>query len=157
MSEKKIIGYKLVKTEYMSAVMSIRGTIGEMGVLGFAMMPLMEEAIYYDADRVGIERLKKAGVLDLWFEPIYKKQDKPTFTEWVLQKRSRDYCYKDFKEVDERVFDYIIDVYGDDLINFKVPKSIFTEENRGLLLNKFKNSCACGKSLSQCAKSDFCK
>lgn len=60
--EKEIIGYKLVKPEYQEAAEKIMN-------------------VYFSMDKrvtsLGcIDRLKTAKVLDLWFEPIYKEEEK---------------------------------------------------------------------------------
>lgn len=69
--EKEIIGYKLIKPEYSEpASMIVFGN--EAGIL------------YMEADRKSyVDKLKKAGVLDLWFEPVYKKEEFFKKGDWV--------------------------------------------------------------------------
>jgi hypothetical protein len=62
---KKIIGYKLVKTEYADAVASIAG---------FKLMTL-PDGINFEYGSAVYERLVDAKVLDLWFEPVYVEDD----------------------------------------------------------------------------------
>jgi hypothetical protein len=78
--EKKIIGYKLIKPEYETAAIKITDFSDE-GPGSFSVFMLT-------AGKQGFaNNLEKAGVLDLWFEPIYeekyvpKKGDYITFTE----------------------------------------------------------------------------
>lgn len=60
-TEKKVIGYNLKKVEYKKAAESILGVPFNKETPGLVTV-----------DRC-IQDLKKAGVLDLWFEPIYEK------------------------------------------------------------------------------------
>lgn len=68
MNEKKIIGYKLIKPEYLEAANEIckklnTGTsIGEFSFLRIGI------------NRLSIPALKDAGVLDIWFEPVYEPE-----------------------------------------------------------------------------------
>lgn len=62
-----ILGYKLFKTEFRNAVVSITGTdkiIKNEGLLKFA------------GDNQHIKNLEEAGVLELWFEKIYREDYK---------------------------------------------------------------------------------
>jgi hypothetical protein len=77
--EKKIIGYKLIKPEYETAAVKITGFMGSSpGRFSNFMLTAGKQGFAND--------LEKAGVLDLWFEPIYeekyvpKKGDYITFT-----------------------------------------------------------------------------
>jgi hypothetical protein len=62
-TEKKLKGYKLVKTEYEAAVQKI------VDSPLYTADTLIEA--YFD-----ITLVKKAGVLDLWFEPVYEDVEK---------------------------------------------------------------------------------
>ena len=74
MKEKEIIGYKLVKEEYYKAMCSIgderlcsadiNGTDAWYQKYGYLKL----------AASHSIRNLKKAGVLDLWFEPVYREE-----------------------------------------------------------------------------------
>ena len=69
--EKKIVGYKLIKPEYLDAVHKIAKfaqsyTVPELEALIKLNMPNSDT----------IELLKDAGVLDLWFEPVYEEEFK---------------------------------------------------------------------------------
>jgi hypothetical protein len=60
---KEIIAYKLIKPEFRKAVNSILDKIGNI---------LRQDGITEDYNTHNL--LKEAGVLDLWFEPVYKKE-----------------------------------------------------------------------------------
>lgn len=62
MNNKKIIGYKLIKPEYAEAASKIseKRLAGIYGLLELDQFP------------DSIKAWKKAGVLDLWFEPVYE-------------------------------------------------------------------------------------
>ena len=62
--EKKIIGYKLIKPEYEKAVNQITGTEN---------LILHSQNYNFQIDSIAYDRVVKAGVLDLWFEPVYKE------------------------------------------------------------------------------------
>ena len=61
--EKEIIGYKLIKSEYKEAACKIGATD-----LNSSLGKNIAEA------KNTINKLKEAGVLDLWFEPVYKEE-----------------------------------------------------------------------------------
>ena len=63
--KKEIIGYKLTKPEYKEAVEKILG--GELKSYG--EFNFRDGSTYH-------KLLKEAGVMDIWFEPVYKKEDK---------------------------------------------------------------------------------
>jgi hypothetical protein len=60
MTEKKIIGYKLKKgcEKYKAAAQSI------------AKFDRLYKVDYFE----GVSKWREAGVLDLWFEPVYEKE-----------------------------------------------------------------------------------
>jgi len=62
--EKKLIGYKLVKPEMYKAASQIMfgNSIG---------CPQLDNILYISETGYQINELKSAGVLDLWFEPVY--------------------------------------------------------------------------------------
>jgi hypothetical protein len=61
---KEIIGYKLVKPEYKEAILQI------MKACNWSNYPMLDS---YESSG-SILKLKEAGVLDLWFEPVYKEE-----------------------------------------------------------------------------------
>ena len=69
--EKKIIGYKLTKPEYRDAVAKIIESQNDFNNEIFDTLILNTSLNSYS-----IDLLKKAGVLDIWFEPVYKQQYK---------------------------------------------------------------------------------
>jgi len=61
--DKQIIGYKLIKPEYTGAIKELTKGLtfkNEIDTIGFSIV---------------ISILKKAGVLDLWFKPIYEVKE----------------------------------------------------------------------------------
>ena len=72
--EKEIIGYKLIKPEYEKAVFEIieKNSIYDWNIF-------LEEKGYPKSlplDCISTKKLIESGVLDLWFEPIYKEEKK---------------------------------------------------------------------------------
>ena len=76
----KIIGYKLVKHEYQNAA-------------HFIAQIKFNDIVY---EPKFINRLEKAGVLDLWFEPVYetpeipKGSDAEIFVEFINKKEAME-------------------------------------------------------------------
>lgn len=67
MKEKEIIRYKLIKPEYEKAVDDIiNANIGYFN----------DKSLNIKECPISIEKLRKAGVLDIWFEPVYKEEKK---------------------------------------------------------------------------------
>jgi len=62
---KKIIGYKLVKPEYESAVTNI--------IWNDSRELNLMKGVHFENDSIGKHRLEEAWVLDLWFEPVYEE------------------------------------------------------------------------------------
>lgn len=71
--EKEIIGYKLIKPEYKEAAYKIT-TVSSFSSFSSS------DGIAFNHGTYSYNKLKEAGVLDLWFEPVYKK-DKKTITD----------------------------------------------------------------------------
>lgn len=63
MKEKEIIGYKLIKPEYYKVAQEIGGFFWNN-----------DKTIRIKITPNGIEKLRKSGVLDLWFEPVYEPE-----------------------------------------------------------------------------------
>ena len=71
--ERKIVGYKLIKPEYEGALKNIQP---------YWCKGLYEKEGYNVVINSGAyHEFKKAGVLDLWFEPVYKEEFK--VGDWV--------------------------------------------------------------------------
>jgi hypothetical protein len=70
MGNKRIIGYRLIKPEYESAVTSLTG------LSNFPTFQYYGEFEAYQRYDLVRDKLKDAGVLDLWFEPVFG-EDKP--------------------------------------------------------------------------------
>ena len=77
METKKIIGYRLIKSEYKKASEKIMDTV-------YAL----------NSDEVTvpscIDSLRNAGVLDIWFEPIYKEEKSFKVGDWVYAEEQED-------------------------------------------------------------------
>lgn len=85
-SEKEIVGYKLIKPEYEQAVKEIT-KFGNFDFIkgknnhGYIVSPPTEKS----ESTVCFDKLSEAGVLDIWFEPIFEDQ-KYKIGDWVLLK-----------------------------------------------------------------------
>jgi hypothetical protein len=77
---KKIIGYKLIKPEYVNAVISITGISVYDNPVEF-INNYFNSAFTIEGNF--IKNLKQARVLDLWFEPIYKEEVIPKYVECI--------------------------------------------------------------------------
>jgi len=71
--EKKIIGYKLIKPEYKEAVYKIT-KLTNFSVLEKYLLP--EYKTNLESYSKCVDDIKDAGVLDLWFEPVYEQEFK---------------------------------------------------------------------------------
>jgi hypothetical protein len=71
--EKKLIGYKLIKPEYHQAVKQIT----RYNTFDFIELKDGEGADYQpvEPETRCYYKLKEAGVLDLWFEPVYEEKE----------------------------------------------------------------------------------
>jgi len=65
--EKKVIGYKLIKSEYADAALRIAG-IGNFNVI------TRNCSYHFSVNSMTALRLREAGVLDLWFKPVYEEE-----------------------------------------------------------------------------------
>lgn len=63
-SSKEFVGYKLLKPEYNDAALKIVG------------IPRWTFSYLFGHKSLAKESLEKAGVLDIWFEPIYESEEK---------------------------------------------------------------------------------
>lgn len=66
-NSKKIIGYKLIKPEYTEAALKISGK----SIAGDE-----DDLLLLDQYPDSIKAWRQAGVLDLWFEPVYESEEK---------------------------------------------------------------------------------
>jgi len=62
----EIIGYNLVKEEYREVAMKL-ATVPKFGSL--------DGSCDFKISSIAFDNIKAAGVLDLWFEPVYKKKE----------------------------------------------------------------------------------
>lgn len=68
MKKEIIVGYKLIKPEYESAAAKIIGNEGAK------LINLGDRN--FDINSIVCDKLREAGVLDLWFAPVYKSYEK---------------------------------------------------------------------------------
>lgn len=73
--QMEIIGYKLIKPEYKDAVFTIC-KLSNTSWLGFEHNNFRKDNVGCTGYEKYVKNLKEAGVLDLWFEPIYKPEVK---------------------------------------------------------------------------------
>lgn len=114
--EKEIIGYKLVKHEYSDAARKIVDL--DLPLTVDRITPKTKthnSTIMYD-------RLKKAGVLELWFEPVYKEEktivkmyssNKGEFEIEVVGKKA--YYRPDNKELTKEFIEEILDWFDNSI------------------------------------------
>lgn len=74
MKNKEIIGYKLIKKKYADAALKIEGS-------RFIGTDIKQDQILLAKYTESVKRLKEAGVLDLWFEPVYEEEYK--VGDWI--------------------------------------------------------------------------
>lgn len=97
MEEREIIGYKLVKPEFRDAVKAI---VGEVWFNEYWDNNLKSRGVHFTRSNIlyteyslAVEnKLYHAGVLDLWFEPVYEEKFK--VGDWVIgwfQKTDNNY------------------------------------------------------------------
>lgn len=72
MENKEIIGYKLIKPEYKEAATRI---VPDSNYLVNGIGGISNKQYIEIGKGTTIELLKKAGVLDIWFEPVYKSKE----------------------------------------------------------------------------------
>lgn len=114
---EKVIGYKFKKEyeSYLKAYCAIVGIMPEVA----SIIDYKETGYVFQSKSIAYDRIKKAGVLDLWFEPVYESKElyfgKVKFT---IHEGYADTEYgKVTKEEISKVFDYISDAPG--LVNGK--------------------------------------
>ncbi len=116
--EKEIIGYKLIKPKYRQAAIEITGFYGDSERF---IEYMCKETNVKDGNFV--KNLKEAGVLDLWFEPVYK-QEKQTIQMYSSNKGmfeievvdGKAYYRPENKELPKEWIRDIINCYGEILI-----------------------------------------
>lgn len=98
MEEKTIIGYELIKSEYEEAAIAITGFISGPDKFKVWMRK--------SPDGKFAERLRDAGVLDLWFEPIYEEDEYPV-GEFILLEDSHAECMLGCNGIGNGVFEIV--------------------------------------------------
>lgn len=107
---KKITGYKLVKKEYVAASEKIMG------------VPYGSYQTYTVTVQSCIDSLRTAGVLDLWFEPIYEDEFKPG--DWITIRSSYDLA-PGCQGVDAGTYQVVADKSNNGL----------SDDSRGIIIN----------------------
>ena len=104
---EKVIGYKFKKEyeSYLKAYCAIVGIIPESA----SIVDYKETGYVFQSKSIAYDRIKNAGVIDLWFEPVYESKElyfgKVKFT---IKKGYADTEYgKVTKEEISKVFNYI--------------------------------------------------
>lgn len=89
---KKIIGYKLVKEEYKEAVRFILLKYDSWFRFDERFDKNFEEYgvnFYNNNTSAIVEELKKSGVLDLWFEPVYESSTEEKIMDYLAKKGTK--------------------------------------------------------------------
>ena len=131
--EKKIVGYKLKESckQYFDAVDIIAREFGSREQMTIEGYPIV------------IKRLDKAGVLDLWFEPVYEEEYPDITINGYKGEFFNDYVKFGCAEIHKNVFMDLNTLNsdlenGDDIIGMKsnrriesvtIGKGIFTKEH----------------------------
>lgn len=125
--EKKIIGYKLTKPEYEQAAVLICKAKGGVDVKDFKID--FEDQCCFMKDAICEKWLKDAGVLDLWFEPVYKKENqvKPgDYLYFIDATKSRTRLdYENINDFVVKVTDVGNDAYDTDCKWITIDSNIF--------------------------------
>lgn len=80
MENKTIIGYKLIKPEYKEASIAIVKPFSDSSYENWESN-VIKHSWSFTTTSIHVNILKKAGVLDLWFEPVYEEEYK--VGDWV--------------------------------------------------------------------------
>ena len=86
MSNKTIIGYKLIKPEYREAVFSISNLANIETFEHYKSLECSSNIEGYDK---AIVKLQNAKVFNLWFEPIYKKEEEYKVGDYITVTKER--------------------------------------------------------------------
>jgi hypothetical protein len=115
--EKKILGYKLIKPEYEQAAIKITEFCVGGTYSFYEYMCIAGNAGY-------AELLRKAGVLDLWFKPVYESQttiikmhssNKGEFEIEIIDGKA--WYRPEDKQLPKEWIEEIIDIFGDIIID----------------------------------------
>ena len=106
---EKVIGYKFKKEyeSYLKAYCAIVGIIPESA----SIVDYKETGYVFQSKSIAYDRIKNAGVLDLWFEPVYAENSKELYfgkVKFTIKKGYADTEYgKVTKEEVKNAIDYI--------------------------------------------------
>ena len=139
--KKEIIGYKLIKPEYANAAIEITGFCGDQESF---IEYMRKEANVKNGSFV--KNLKEAGVLDLWFEPVYQQEkqiiqmyssNKGMFEIEVVDGKA--YYRPENKELPEEWIRDIINSYDDILIQQRNGVNPYNVKIAGLHVGCYQN------------------
>jgi len=115
--EKKIIGYKLIKPEFEEAAVAICKGYGARDIFDFK---LVEKDCSFREMSNTKDWLEKAGVLNIWFEPVYEEEKKiikmhsSNKGEFEIEIFNGKAFYRpDNKELTKEFIEEILDWYDD--------------------------------------------
>ena len=106
---EKVIGYKFKKEyeSYLKAYCAIVGIIPESA----SIVAYKETGYVFQSKSIAYDRIKNAGVLDLWFEPVYAENSKELYfgkVKFTIHEGYADTEYgKVTKEEVKNAIDYI--------------------------------------------------
>ena len=139
--KKEIIGYKLIKPEYANAAIEITGFYGDQESF---IEYMRKEANVKNGSFV--KNLKEAGVLDLWFEPVYQQEkqiiqmyssNKGMFEIEVVDGKA--YYRPENKELPKEWVRDIINSYDDILIQQRNGVNPYSVKIAGLHVGCYQN------------------
>ena len=106
---EKVIGYKFKKEyeSYLKAYCAIVGIIPESA----SIVAYKETGYVFQSKSIAYDRIKNAGVLDLWFEPVYAENSRELYfgkVKFTIHEGYADTEYgKVTKESLREIFNYI--------------------------------------------------
>jgi hypothetical protein len=150
--KKEIIGYKLTKPEYeQAAVLICKEKNKNTSIEDFK---IQKNGTSFLVPTRAYDWLKEAGVLDLWFEPVYKEEFKIVPDKWYLTKMGSIYCCKEVKEgiiwTGKEIWGYGIDSnsfwidYTNLCFEFDIVREATKEEVEKALINEAKKRYSIG-------------
>lgn len=144
--EKEIIGYKLIKPKYRHAAEAIVSQYDPYYDFKKWDLNLEKDGDMFTKDSEQSKWLKEAGVLDLWFEPVYK-QEKQTIQMYSSNKGmfeievvdGKAYYRPENKELPKEWIRNIINSYDDILIQQRNGVNPYNVKIAGLHVGCYQN------------------
>lgn len=145
--EKEIIGYKLIKPKYRHAAEAIVIQYDPYYDFKKWDLNLEKDGDMFTKDSEQSKWLKEAGVLDLWFEPVYK-QEKQTIQMYSSNKGmfeievvdGKAYYRPEYKELPKEWIRDIINSYDDILIQQRNGVNPYNVKIAGLHIGCMKDT-----------------